>query len=620
MTKYNGRGVAPGVAIGRAVVAARDARDVRYRLAASGVDRERQRLRAARDRTRQQLEEISARVSRTVGPAQASIFAAQVMMLDDPLLVSRADALIRAERINADWALQRAILELHDVFAREGDAWLSERVGDLADVSGRLQRNLRPDHDPLADLLRDIEPPVIVVVRELPASVAAQFDWTRVRGLVCEVGSPTHHTVILARSLGVPVVIGLSGATQAITPGQLLAIDGTSGEVTVDPTEEVQERWRQRAQLAISALAALDDLRARPAVTADGERVVLEANLEIADEIARVLDAGAEGIGLYRSEFLLDAGHPDATAEDAQVAVYAGLLAAMRPKFVTIRTFDAGEDRGDVAWRTGGHRDRFGLRGIRSALQHDERFRTQIRALIRANAASKAAALPSGALAQESGSTGTLRVLLPFVTSAEEMREARKMIAAIAAQAGLSGALEGLPIGAMIEVPSAALTADALAREADFLSVGTNDLIQYTLAVDRTDERLAGHYEPMAPAVLRLLRLIAVGARGTAADAAKGVTAPPLSVCGEMAADPLLVALLIGLGFRRFSMTPSAIPIVKRALLSIDSRKARTLARQAVRAASAEAVHQLLLPIADAMHARAVGQPEKNKAGATSRE
>jgi phosphotransferase system enzyme I (PtsI) len=599
MTKYNGRGVAPGIALGRAVVAARDARDVRYRLAASGVDRERQRLRTARDRTRQQLEEISARVSRTVGPAQAAIFAAQTMMLDDPLLVSRADALIRAERINADWALQRAIEELHNVFAREGDAWLSERVGDLADVSGRLQRNLRPDRDPLADLVRDVEPPVIVVARELPASVAAQFDWTRVRGLVCEVGSPTHHTVILARSLGVPVVIGLSGATQAITPGQLLAVDGTSGEVAVDPTEEVQERWRQRAELARSAMAALDDLRGRPAVTADGVRVVLEANLEIADEIARVIDAGAEGIGLYRSEFLLDAGHPDATAEDAQVAVYTGMLKAMSPMMVTIRTFDAGEDRGDVAWRTGGHRDRFGLRGIRSGLQHDERFQTQIRALIRANAIAKAA---SG--------VGTLRVLLPFVTSAEEMREARRMILVIAQAAGLTDDLQGLPVGAMIEVPAAALTTDALAREADFLSVGTNDLIQYTLAVDRTDERLAGHYEPMSPAVLRLLRLIAVGARGRTGDGPQGTGARPLSVCGEMAADPLLVALLVGIGFRRFSMTPSAIPIVKRALLALDSREARTLARHAVRAASTEAVHQLLLPIADAMHAKAVGQPE----------
>ena len=580
MTKYNGRGVAPGVALGRAVVAARHAHDVRYRLAASGVDRERQRLRSARNRTRQQLEEISSRVSRTVGAAQASIFAAQLLMLDDPLLVSRADALIRAERINADWALQRAIQELHDVFAREGDAWLSERVGDLSDVSGRLQRNLRPDLDPLVDLIQELDPPVILVTRELPASVAAQLDWTRVRGLICEVGSPTHHTVILARSMGVPVVIGLSGASQAITPGQWLAIDGTSGEVVVDPTEETQERWHQRGELARAALAAFADLRGKVAVTSDGERVVLEANLEIADEIARVIDAGAEGIGLYRSEFLLDAGHPDSAAEEAQVAVYRGLLSSMAPRPVTIRTFDAGEERGTVAWRTGGHRDRFGLRGIRAGLQHDVRFRAQIRALIRA------------------ASSGTLRILLPFVTSAAEMREARRMIGEIAREAGLSAELSGIPIGAMIEVPAAALTTDALARDADFLSVGTNDLIQYTLAVDRTDERLAGHYEPMAPAVLRLLRLAAVGARGER---------KPLSVCGEMAADPLLVVLLVGIGFRQFSMTPSSIPVVKRALLTIDSREARVLARHAVRASSAQAVHELLIPVADAMHAHATG-------------
>ena len=580
MTKYNGRGVAPGVAIGRAVVVARDAHDVRYRLAANGVDRERQRLRSARNRTRQQLEEISSRVSRTVGAAQASIFAAQLLMLDDPLLVSRADALIRHERINADWALQRAIQELHDVFAREGDAWLSERVGDLADVSGRLQRNLRPDLDPLVDLIQELEPPVILVARELPASVAALLDWTRVRGLICEVGSPTHHTVILARSMGVPVVIGLSGASQAITPGQVLALDGTSGEVLVEPTEEAQERWTQRMEMARAALAAFEDLRGKVAVTADGERVVLEANLEIADEIARVVDAGAEGIGLYRSEFLLDTGNSDSTAEEAQVAVYRRLLSAMAPRPVTIRTFDAGEERGSVARRTGGHRDRFGLRGIRAGLQHDERFRAQIRALVRAS------------------TSGALRILLPFVTSADEMRDARRMIGDIAREAGLESLFETLPIGAMIEVPAAALTTDALAREADFLSVGTNDLIQYTLAVDRTDERLAGHYEPMAPAVLRLLRLIAVGARAERR---------PLSVCGEMAADPLLVALLVGLGFRQFSMTPSSIPVIKRALLTIDSRDARLLARRAVRASSAQTVRELLIPVADAMHAHATG-------------
>src|SRR5512140_2675133 len=221
MTRLTGRGVAPGLAVGRALVAVREARQVRYRLASSGVERERQRLRGARDRTRRELEEISSRVARSAGSAQAAIFAAQLLMLDDPLLTRRADDLIRTERINADWALERAIQELHDLFAREGDAWLRERVGDLADVGGRLQRNIRPAHDPLVDLVQELEPPIILVADELSPSVAAQIDWTRVRGLVSDVGGPTHHTVILVRSLGVPAVVGLGGATSLIAPGQL---------------------------------------------------------------------------------------------------------------------------------------------------------------------------------------------------------------------------------------------------------------------------------------------------------------------------------------------------------------------------------------------------------------
>ncbi len=277
MTKLTGRGVSPGTAIGRAVIAVRDARHVRYRLASSGVDRERQRLRAARERTRVELEEISSRVSRTVGTAQAAIFAAQLLMLDDPLLTKRADELIRSERINGDWALERAIAELHDVFAREGDDWLRERVGDLADVGGRLQRNLRPGRDPLVDLVHELEPPLVIVADELSPSLAAQLDWTRVRGLVCDLGSPTHHTVILARSLGVPTVVGLSGATQLIGPGQTIALDGTTGEVVLEPSEDAIERWRRRAEIAAAALRRLDELRSRPAVTADGTRIRLEA-------------------------------------------------------------------------------------------------------------------------------------------------------------------------------------------------------------------------------------------------------------------------------------------------------------------------------------------------------
>lgn len=567
-----GRGVAAGTAIGRAVVAVRDAGQVRYRLSASGVDRERQRLKAARAETRSQLEEISSRVSRTVGQAQAAIFAAQLLMLDDPMFTARVDALIRTERINADWALDKALGELRDVFAREGDAWLRERAGDLADVGGRLQRNLRPGRDPLVDFVRELDGPLIVVADELSPSIAAQLDWTKVRGLVCDVGSPTHHTVILVRSLGVPTVVGLGSATQIVSPGQMVAVDGATGEVVIEPGEEALQRWTHRAEVAAAAHRKLDELRGVLARTSDGIRIRLDANLEIAEEVARVIDVGAEGIGLYRSEFLLDRAPASGAVDEAtQTETYRQLLAQMAPRSVTIRTFDTGEERWEQTQRAGGHRERFGLRGVRAALQHDERFRIQIRALLRAAPA------------------GNLRILLPFVTSTAEARQARVIIDEIARDIPLE---TPVPIGAMIEVPAAALMAEQIAHEVDFLSVGTNDLIQYTLAIDRTDERLSGHYEPREPSVLRLLRMIASAGRRTGKD---------LSVCGEMAADPLMVALLVGLGFRAFSMTPAAIPVVKRGLRTVDSRQAVRMAREALVAASAEDVHHLLAPLAAAM-------------------
>ena len=567
-----GRGVAAGTAIGRAVVAVRDAGQVRYRLSASGVDRERQRLKAARAETRNQLEEISSRVSRTVGQAQAAIFAAQLLMLDDPMFTARVDALIRTERINADWALDKALGELRDVFAREGDAWLRERAGDLADVGGRLLRNLRPGRDPLVDFVRELDGPLIVVADELSPSIAAQLDWTKVRGLVCDVGSPTHHTVILVRSLGVPTVVGLGSATQIVSPGQTVAVDGATGEVVIEPGEEALQRWTHRAEVAAAAHRKLDELRGVQAGTRDGVRIRLDANLEIAEEVARVIDVGAEGIGLYRSEFLLDRAPASGAVDEAtQTETYRQLLAQMRPRSVTIRTFDTGEERWEQSHRAGGHRERFGLRGVRAALQHDDRFRVQIRALLRAAPA------------------GNLRILLPFVTSAAEARQARAIIADIARD--IPSEIP-VPIGAMIEVPAAALMAERIAHEVDFLSVGTNDLIQYTLAIDRTDERLSGHYEPREPSVLRLLRMIASAGRRTGKD---------LSVCGEMAADPLMVGLLVGLGFRAFSMTPAAIPVVKRGLRAVDSRQAVRMAREALVAASAEDVHHLLAPLAAAM-------------------
>jgi phosphotransferase system enzyme I (PtsI) len=562
MTRLQGRGVSPGIAIGTAVLFNRETSRIRYRLASSGVERERQRLRAARERTRRDLEEISDRLARALGAAQASIFAAQILMLDDPLFSRRADDLIRSERINAEWALERAVGEVHEALAREGDAWVRERGGDIADVGGRVQRHLRPQADALGALVADIDPPMVLVADDLPPSIAAQLDWTRVRGLVCDAGSATSHGVILVRSFGVPVVVGLGKATEMAAPGQQMAIDGTTGEVVIAPSEDVLVRWRRRAEAATDAERHLDAYRDQLAQTADGIRIRLEANLEIADEVARVQEAGAEGIGLFRSEFLLDPTAMTAPSEDEQVAVYQHLLASMAPMPVTVRTFDA-PDEGEPDGQHAGKRERFGVRGVRSVLHHDARFTTQVRALLRSAVA------------------GRLRIMLPFVTTGDELRFVRGVMEGIAADLGLPM----VPVGAMIEVPAAALTVDALAEHADFLSVGTNDLTQYTLAVDRTDERLARQYDAASPAVLRLLRTVAVGGRRAGCD---------MAVCGEMAGDPRVVPILIGLGFRALSVRPAAVPVVKQVLASLNSRQATVLARRALLARSGHEIAQLL--------------------------
>ena len=342
----------------------------------------------------------------------------------------------------------------------------------------------------------------------------------------------------------------------------------------LDPSDEVMASWRKREAETAAVTLSLAPLRDRPAVTADGERVFLEANVELVEELARVRESGAEGIGLYRSEFLLETAPSGAIDEEGQYAVYAQLVEFMAPAPVTIRTFDAGEDllrRFDG--RAGRRRSRLGLRGIRLTLAEPELFATQLRALLRASR------------------HGNLRILLPFVSSVEEIEQARAALTEAAGDVGVDPA--SVPLGAMIEVPSAALTADLLAEAADFLSVGTNDLIQYTLAVDRTDDRVTDLYAPHHPAVVRLLGAVARAARRQQC---------PVSVCGEMAADPGTLGLLVGLGYRTFSMRPAAVPIAKDALGRISCAAARRGARDAMRARDIETVEAVIRRIeADTM-------------------
>jgi phosphotransferase system enzyme I (PtsI) len=561
-----GVGVSPGLATGRAIVAQQQARDIRYRIAHSAVDRERQRLKQARDRARTELADIRDRVSQAAGPGHASLFEAQILMLDDPLFAGRAESLIKTDRLNAEWAVRRASDELTQLFDASEDELLRERKGDLADVVGRVERSLRPGGTELLQLVRELEPPLVIVADELPPSVAAQVDWSRVSGLAMDAGSPTHHTIILVRSLGVPAVAGLHAATQWIAPGSQVALDGTTGELVLDPGTELLERWGRRAEESAAVTRALAPLRDRPAATADGERVYLEANVELIEELVRVKESGAEGIGLYRSEFLLETAPADALGEEGQYRVYRQLVEAMAPAPVTVRTFDAGEDLlRRFEGRPGRRRSRLGLRGIRLTLSEPELFATQLRALLRASV------------------HGRLRILLPFVSSVEEIEQARAAVAQAAIDVGVDAAT--VPLGAMIEVPSAALTADLLAGAADFLSVGTNDLIQYTLAVDRTDDRVTDLYAPHHPAVVRLLAAVARAARRQNC---------PLSICGEMAADPATLGLLVGLGYRTFSMRPAAVPVAKDALARLSCVDAKRAAREALRARDIEAVEAVI--------------------------
>ena len=566
-----GLGVSPGVGIGKALVLKGGTRDLRFRVPAFLVERELDRLTGAREQSRAQIQQIKERISRSAGAEHAYLFDAQLLMLDDAMLIERARTTIRTERLNAESALHRALDQISALFDQAEDGYLRERKGDVADVVGRLCMNLRAAGDP-ADLFKDLEGPLVLVADEITPSVIAQLDWQRLAALVTDAGSWTYHTAIMARSIRVPAVAGLRNASATIAPGAVVAVDGTTGEVLVEPDEEELSQIQARQLRRRAYEQSLDEYRDLPAVTEDGLEIRLEANVESPDDAVRARERGAEGIGLFRSEFLLAGGGQAALTEDAQYRAYRTLVDSAAGRRVTIRTFDVSETqlRIDHAGVEGA-RSPLGLRGIRLSLAIDEIFQAQLRALLRA--------------AQH----GPLRVMFPFVSGIEELRAGRAAVARAASDLRARGeTVATVPIGIMIEVPSAALTADLLAGEADFFSIGTNDLIQYCLAVDRTDDRVSRLYEPLHPAILRTIRLVSrAGRHGRV----------PVAVCGEMASDPVLLTLLVGLGLREFSMAPTAIPLAKRVLRGLKASDAKQAAGRALRAKTTAEVEQCMIEL-----------------------
>ncbi len=577
MQRVKGIGVSPGIVAGRAVVLIHRAQVLRYQIPAARLAHELRRLDESRGRSREQLVDIQARVAQR-RPELSSLFDAQLLMLDDPMLLPRAADIVGEQRVNAEWAVQQVFQEFGAVFDDVADPYLRERKGDVADLVGRLRMNLRQGVATPRDLLRELDESSVLIADELTPSIAAQVDWTKVRGFATDAGSRTYHTAILARSLDVPAVVGLHNASERVQAGQFVVIDGTASEVLIDPTPEELSRAARHADDHRPA-AMVEAERRRPASTADGVPIRLDANIEFPDDLAAARYAGAEGIGLYRSEFLVTSGVDDIRDEDRQYEIYRRMLEGMAPGSVTVRTFDVDEEQLTsrlsqhplaAGWEPDEQRaSRQGLRGLRLSLTRPELFRVQLRALLRA------------------ARHGNLRIMFPFVSSVEQVREARAMIVEAATDLGRRGEqVPRVPIGVMIEIPAAAYTADLLAREVDFFTIGTNDLIQYCLAVDRADERVSRLYEPLHPAILRMILMVRRAATRQRI---------PVSLCGEMASDPALLTLLVGLGLTEFSMTPGAIPAAKQVLAELRSDELRALARRILRLATVDDIERVLL-------------------------
>jgi phosphotransferase system enzyme I (PtsI) len=575
--RLKGIGVSTGIAMGPALVAIQRTQVIRFPIAPDRVARELSALERARVRSHEQLAQIRRRIEALKGGDLAAIFDAQLLILDDEMLVGRAATLVCEERVNAEWAVQRALDEIAAVFDDVEDPYLRERKGDIHDVAGRLRMNLRDEKGAARDLLQDLETPCVLIADELTPSVVAQLDWTRIRGFATDAGSRTYHTAILARSLGVPAVVGLHDGSLRVPPGASVIVDGETGDVTIDPSPAARHDAERRIRLSLARPPASRSEEG-PLTTLDQVRIGLQANTERIGDVAAAIAAGAEGIGLYRSEFMLVGGPPDMAGEDEQYHLYRQFLERMAPRPVTIRTFDVDEQQLarplvdaalDARWFPNYERPgHAGLRGIRFGLAQPTIFKTQLRALLRAAA------------------HGSLRIMFPFVSSVHEVRAAKALLAEARAELEARGLdVPVVPVGIMIEVPSAAFTAALLAREVEFFTIGTNDLIQYLLAVDRTDERVSDRYEPLHPAVLRLLRQV---------RRAAGRHKIPVNLCGEMASDPMLLRLLIGCGLTDFSMTPGALQMARRVVQETDASQMAGVVRQVLSLGSVDEIEQFL--------------------------
>lgn len=546
-----GQGVVKGFAIGKAVVMSAAALEVaHYRIAQADVDHECERLRQAITTARDELQALAATLPDDAPRELGPLLTVHSLLLDDPLLTEQVCDLIVTHHYNAEWALTSQGQALAEQFSLMADDYLRERGADVRQVIERVLRVLSGSPALLPGM--DASGPddmLIVVARDISPADMLRFRGARFAGFLTDLGGPTSHTAIVARSMNVPAVVGLGQFRALIRDGDVLVIDGFTGSVLINPSESILEEYRQRKAAHQRERQELARLRDAPTVTLDGIHVGLHANIEMPDEVHSALDSGAEGIGLFRTEFLF-MGRSSLPREEEQYQAYSSVVKAMAGRPVTIRTLDIGADKALDGDATVATNPALGLRAIRYCLAHPEMFATQLRALLRASR------------------HGHVRILIPMINSMQEVVAARQALNAAREQLIAAGddAPFDVSLGAMVETPAIAIAIEPFAEALDFLSIGTNDLIQYTLAVDRSDREVAELYDPLHPAVLRLIaHVINVGERA----------GKPVAMCGEMAGDPTITRLLLGLGLNAFSMHPQQLLDVKKEILGAHSTALR---------------------------------------------
>lgn len=567
MIKLRGIGVSGGFGIGKVLVLRKDELSVpKRKIAHDEISREIYHLEEALMETRKQISDLQRKITKEIGFEHGRIFEAHYLVLEDRVLIEDVIKQIKAKKVNVEYAFSESIKKYVDTLLKLKDEYLRERVVDIEDISRRVLRTMLKEK---ALSLSDLKEKVVIVSHDLGPSQTASLPKENVLGFVTDVGGRTSHTAIIARSLRIPAVVGLEVATENVKSGDKIIVDGSEGIIIVRPTDKVLKEYRKKSTLYDKEVKAIHIPKAVKVCTKDGKVIVVSGNIELPEEIPLIKKYGAEGIGLYRTEYIF-LGRRDLPSEEEQYKAYFKVAKEVSPHSVIFRTIDIGGDKFLSQPEVPREMSPFlGWRAIRFCLARPEVFKVQLRAILR------------------SSSGKNVKLMFPMISGIEELRKAKVLLEKCKKELKKEGKKfdDNISVGAMIEVPSAALTADVLAKECDFFSIGTNDLIQYSLAVDRTNEKVAYLYEPGHPAVLRLIKKIIEAARQN--DIWVGM-------CGEMSGDPIFSFLLLGMGLDEFSMSIPQVPKIKELISNINLKDAKVAFQGALKLATAKEVVKYL--------------------------